>query len=247
MFAPDEPGDRWTTTGFFRPDNGSTTIGTTSTERCNSALARQKYMPKYFDIPTSAMSAGTAQPGRHGQRPEPGLHDQADHAAAPTSASTRGKTAIKAAIDAMSPTGNTNVPEGMAWGWRVLSSGAPFTEGRAGDREGQRQGRHRADRRRQHLLHADLAGQRPRRQQIHLCGLWLCRPLEAARLYDLAHFPGHVGRHTTDYSSGNYTKAMDQQFATLCDNAKAARLMVMTVSLDLEHQQHRREKGRSMR
>ena len=26
---------------------------------------------------------------------------------------------------------------------------------------------------------------------------------------------------------------MDQQFATLCDNAKAASLMVMTVSLDL--------------
>ena len=29
----------------------------------------------------------------------------------------------------MPPNGATNVPEGMAWGWRAVSSGAPFTEG----------------------------------------------------------------------------------------------------------------------
>ncbi|MGX7872333.1 hypothetical protein ACVDG5_005215 [Mesorhizobium sp. ORM6] len=30
----------------------------------------------------------------------------------------------------MAASGATNVPEGMAWRWRTLSSGAPFTEGR---------------------------------------------------------------------------------------------------------------------
>ena len=39
---------------------------------------------------------------------------------------------------------------------------------------------------------------------------------------------------TTDYSNANYTKAMNQQFATLCDNAKAAGLVVITISLDLD-------------
>ncbi|TGR16406.1 hypothetical protein EN840_34840, partial [Mesorhizobium sp. M8A.F.Ca.ET.197.01.1.1] len=34
------------------------------------------------------------------------------------------------AIDLMQPNGNTNVPEGMAWGWRTVSSTEPFTEGR---------------------------------------------------------------------------------------------------------------------
>ena len=37
----------------------------------------------------------------------------------------------------------------------------------------------------------------------------------------------------TDYSDDNYTKAIDAHFATLCNNAKAAKLIVMTVSLDL--------------
>ena len=39
---------------------------------------------------------------------------------------------------------------------------------------------------------------------------------------------------TADYSNANYTKAMNQQFATLCDNAKAAGLVVITISLDLD-------------
>src|SRR5690606_23275729 len=47
-----------------------------------------------------------------------------------------GKTAIKDAIDAMAPLGATNVPEGLAWGWRVLSSKAPFTEGRGDSEKG---------------------------------------------------------------------------------------------------------------
>jgi len=37
----------------------------------------------------------------------------------------------------------------------------------------------------------------------------------------------------SDYSNGNYTKALNEQFTTLCANAKAAGLIVMTVSLDL--------------
>lgn len=48
------------------------------------------------------------------------------------------KTAIKDAIDALvSPTGSTDLPQGLAWGWRVLVNDAPFTEASAtpdGDR-----------------------------------------------------------------------------------------------------------------
>ncbi|TGR94661.1 hypothetical protein EN852_037990, partial [Mesorhizobium sp. M2E.F.Ca.ET.209.01.1.1] len=41
-----------------------------------------------------------------------------------------GATTVKNAIDAMVDVGATNVPEGMAWGWRSVSSASPFTEGR---------------------------------------------------------------------------------------------------------------------
>jgi Flp pilus assembly protein TadG len=39
------------------------------------------------------------------------------------------KADIKAAINAMQAVGVTVIPEGMAWGWRVLSPGEPFTQG----------------------------------------------------------------------------------------------------------------------
>jgi Flp pilus assembly protein TadG len=39
------------------------------------------------------------------------------------------KTTLHNAIDAMSPGGYTNIPEGLAWGWRTISSSAPFTQG----------------------------------------------------------------------------------------------------------------------
>ena len=38
----------------------------------------------------------------------------------------RGK--IEDGIDAMTADGNTVIPEGLAWGWRTLSPGEPFTK-----------------------------------------------------------------------------------------------------------------------
>jgi Flp pilus assembly protein TadG len=44
---------------------------------------------------------------------------------------TDNKQTVLDAIAAMDAGGYTNVQEGIAWGWRTLSSGTPFTEGRA--------------------------------------------------------------------------------------------------------------------
>ena len=38
----------------------------------------------------------------------------------------------------------------------------------------------------------------------------------------------------TDYSNANYTKALNAQFATVCANAKAAKVLLLTVALDLD-------------
>jgi Flp pilus assembly protein TadG len=45
------------------------------------------------------------------------------------------KTSISAKIDAMVASGSTNVVEGLAWGWRTISSKAPFAEGVAETRK----------------------------------------------------------------------------------------------------------------
>ena len=44
---------------------------------------------------------------------------------------TASKSGMISSIGGMVADGSTNIPLGISWGWRVLSSGAPFTEGRA--------------------------------------------------------------------------------------------------------------------
>ena len=46
---------------------------------------------------------------------------------------TNAKSTITTALGKMRAQGNTVIPEGLAWGWRVLSPGVPFTEGVAYD------------------------------------------------------------------------------------------------------------------
>ncbi len=48
---------------------------------------------------------------------------------------TNQKERILDAIDAMTTDSATNIPFGMAWGWRVISPGSPFTHGAAYDNE----------------------------------------------------------------------------------------------------------------
>jgi Flp pilus assembly protein TadG len=50
---------------------------------------------------------------------------------APITALTSTKSTIDSAIDALQPKGNTVIPSGLLWGWRVLSPTAPFIEGAA--------------------------------------------------------------------------------------------------------------------
>jgi Flp pilus assembly protein TadG len=48
---------------------------------------------------------------------------------APVQAMTNVKSSINTAISAMTADGSTNIPEGLAWGWRLISPGEPFTQG----------------------------------------------------------------------------------------------------------------------
>lgn len=44
---------------------------------------------------------------------------------------TKDRNTIEAGIDAMQARGNTVLPEGLMWGWRVMSPNMPYTEGAA--------------------------------------------------------------------------------------------------------------------
>jgi Flp pilus assembly protein TadG len=144
---------------------------------------------------------------------------------------TEGKETILDAIDAMEPTGNTNVPEGTAWGWRVVSSNEPFTEGRGNNEKGNDkivivltdgantygdQGG------------SDDAGNKSTYAAYGYVGRKFAQTESTTRLYK----DTTVSKTTFDAST--YQAALDQQMQKVCSNAKASNVLLMTVALDLD-------------
>ena len=108
-------------------------------------------------------------------------------------------TALNSKIDAMTPTGNTNVTIGLQIGWQTLSPVAPFNAPAAGARS--RQGPHRADRRHQHAEPMDVELNLDRR--AHAKGLRQCQGRQHPNLY------GARDRRQRDAAEGLREQARD--------------------------------------
>lgn len=232
MFAPDEPGNHWKITQD--PDEAApTTYGAINSwwnddPTSSTGQTRLRNMAKYFQprpINAPALPAGNGPNYSCSTSPITPMTD--------VSADT-GLTAIKAAIDLMQPDGGTNVPEGMAWGWRVVSSGEPFTQGRPETERGNDK---------VVIVLTDGANTYYTPSSLNYSD-----PADSKSIYASYGYlnPGYNGTSVGrlfmgtssaigqfDYSNGNYTNALNEQMATLCNNAKAANIMVMTVALDL--------------
>jgi Flp pilus assembly protein TadG len=154
-----------------------------------------------------------------------------------TDVSTKaGVATINAAIDAMQPLGATNVPDGMAWGWHTVSSGEPFAQGRPETEKGNDKvvivvtdgantyytpGS---------LGYSDSAGNKSTYSSFGYAKLVTTGyTTNVGRIFDGTS--ALISK--TYYDNSNYTAAMNEQFKMLCDNAKAKKIMVMTVALDL--------------
>ncbi|HDZ75070.1 MAG TPA: pilus assembly protein [Aurantimonas coralicida] len=118
MFAPDEY-DWWGFTGwkndYLADDSDGKSAGAAQ------SVAWQSDMNKYLE------STAPTRGGGSGRGPNLGC------STTPITPLSADQSTVDAALDKMQPTEMTNIPEGIAWGWRVLSPGAPFTEGRAKD------------------------------------------------------------------------------------------------------------------
>lgn len=241
MFAPDEAKHLWRDLN----DDGEPDLNDTDYSYGNNwwadwenadAKPRQADMRKYF-------------------RTKPYEAPAADNGDGPNSSCTTnpitplkdvskadGLKTIKDAIDAMAPTGNTNVPEGTAWGWRVVSSGAPFTEGRLDTEKGNDKviivltdgantyspvsDSSKANNRSSYAAYGYTG------QQYDNTGV--------TRMFK--DTSSAVSKST--YTNGNYQAAMDEHLQTVCTNAKGPNvrnvegvgqdnIIVMTVALDL--------------
>ncbi|MGX9147771.1 pilus assembly protein TadG-related protein [Mesorhizobium sp. 128a] len=235
MFAPDEPGN------LFRDSdlNGTNDLPSYSSGYGNSWWAdssdttltvpkRQADMRKYFYTKPWNAAAEPTDGGPNAActtTPITPLQDVTTQA---------GLDTITTAIGKMTPTGNTNVPEGLAWGWRTLSHGEPFTSGRPDIERGNDK---------VVIVLTDGAntyGEPP--SSANDSTSVKNRSTYAAYGYTGVTYTGsgtttrmfmNTAVSKTTYTATNYTAAIDQQMQTLCINAKNANVLVITVSLDL--------------
>jgi len=245
MFAPDETDN---TDSSSRPANNNWHLDVTSS---SDNPTRQKYMPKYFTPGTKITSAYGSNAGPNTSCSTTAITPLTDVSV------PAGATTVKNAIDAMVDVGATNVPEGMAWGWRTLSSGPPFTEGRAETEKGndkvlivltdgantyytptsvtaQSYSGSNAN-----SGGNDLAGNKAIYSALGYLAYGTgssaqSKPFGSTYTYGRPFLGTSSSVSKTDYSNANYTKAMSEHFAALCDNAKAANIIVMTIALDLD-------------
>ncbi|NGO53804.1 TadE/TadG family type IV pilus assembly protein [Allomesorhizobium camelthorni] len=234
MFAPDEAGHLWRDLDDDNiPDLNDTNYGYGNNWwvdwENSDAGPRQSDMRKYFRVkPYGAPAAG------YGDGPNSSC---TTNAITPLQDVTtaEGKQVILDAIDAMTPTGNTNVPEGTAWGWRVVSHKAPFIEGRPDIEKGNDKviivltdgANTYGD-----YGYTDPAGNQSTYAAYGYTGKDYNSTGVTRMFMDTS---SNVSKST--YTNTNYQAAMDEQMQMVCANAKdpdKGNVIVVTVSLDLE-------------
>lgn len=220
MFAPDETDLR---DGSNRAAMGNWWADlTTST----SSATRQAFMPKYFEpAPLGKAAAGMYQ-GPNAMCSTTPITPLTDVS---TSA---GLKKINDAIDAMVALGATDIPEGAAWGWRTLSSNAPFTEGRPETERGNDKVL---------IILTDGFNTYYTPNSLGYNDLANNRSIYSNKGYTGKGYNGgsttrmfmNAGVNSGTYTNANYTAAMNAHLDAVCESAKGAGVIVMTVSLDL--------------
>ena len=122
------------------------------------------------------------------------------------------KATVKARINEMAAKGMTSIGEGAAWGWRTLSPGAPFAEGRPyGAEENQK------------VLVLMTDGQ----------NTYTPNSKFLKSQYDLYGFVARGQLGTTSTNSSTLTAAMDARTLQTCQNIKGAGIIVYTVAFQI--------------
>ncbi|MCO5072640.1 MAG: hypothetical protein M9944_15685 [Rhizobiaceae bacterium] len=244
MFGPDEAGDfnynassRDNLVNFnayntwWNDDWGNNSVSS------SEAKSRQRNAEKYFIPLPSGYSAPSSDDGPNASCTTTAITPLTDVTV------SAGVTKVKNAIDAMQATGATNVPEGIAWGWRTLSSQAPFTGGRSETERGNDK-----------VIIVLTDGANTYYTPSSLGSSDYAGNQSIYSAYGYARLnngnPGRIFSGTssavskTDFSNSNYSKAMNEQFLKTCENANGgdtggygANIIIMTVALDLNASQ----------
>lgn len=133
MFAPDEPdsdnsGGASYPNSYLVDDGGSCTP---QPQTCTGGFTRRGTCRGWTKSPLTPQVAQARLCKYANQSPSGGTGPNYNCTTAPVLPLTSTKSQVQTAINAMQANGWTNIPEGVMWGWRVLSPGSPFAEGRA--------------------------------------------------------------------------------------------------------------------
>lgn len=232
LFAPDEPGNYWVDTdrdGNVDSDEmeydykNSYLQDWYDSNNWNDFRFRMKDLRKYFVIqPYEADRSDYYGPN---------YRCDTDPLTPLTDISVRsGFETVKDAIEAMEPGGDTNVPEGIAWGWRLLSAREPFTEGRPSTEPNNikiivvlTDGSSNYD----EAPGDDPANLKSKYGAHGYTGIKVGGPitriLRGTSLSREAH------------GAENYKEALSQHLDQVCSNAKEDKIMIVTVALDIEN------------
>lgn len=136
-FAPDEPDDNVVTySGNSRYRDGRTVSGgeiannwiTDDKTSSTSWFTRQNEVDKYAASNSSKVISLAKTSTAYGPNAGCGITSVLRMTNVRTSG---GATTVKAKLDQMVATGNTNVAMGLVWGWHMVSPNAPFADGAA--------------------------------------------------------------------------------------------------------------------
>lgn len=137
MFAPDEPGYYSSSNGYwvnpsgfynnYLDDNGGTCT-TAASSSSNTALLEAQGRTCKYKSPTSSEFRNASSLGT-------GFGPNYSCTTKPIRPMTTSEATLDTYIDSLAAGGNTNIHEGVMWGWRTLSAAAPFTEGRTASAE----------------------------------------------------------------------------------------------------------------
>lgn len=200
-FAPDEPDSQ--TSGYGRdyqndyvPDNTSST----------NWRVRQGMINKYGGKKKGGMSTGFGPNKGCGVSKMMRL--------------TTNYSSLRTAIDALSASGNTNIPIGMSWGWNTLAPHAPFADGVPYNEKGHKKVL---------VLMTDgenTMDQRDTPNDGNYAGtgyIWQGRVLKANGA------PLQQGA-----TSAERTAALDSRLALVCENMKAKGIEIYTIRVEVD-------------
>jgi Flp pilus assembly protein TadG len=127
---------------------------------------------------------------------------------------TKTQATVTSAINNLVALGATSIDAGLAWGWRVLSPGAPFTEGRSYDSEANKK-----------IIILMTDGENTYYPNSKMLKSWYGDWGYVAR--------GHIGSTSTD--AATLTTLMNNRTKAACANAKASpnNVIIYTVGFDI--------------